>query len=63
MRRYKPSTKKYEGLTADEAVLASQQLWDAFIAHFLVDFNWYLKAFVLKVSRQAWLLLPGAMGV
>jgi hypothetical protein len=47
---------KYEGLTADEAVLAAQQLWDAFIAkrltRFVVDFNWYLKAFVLNVRRQ-----------
>jgi hypothetical protein len=27
-----------------------------------VDFNWYLKAFVLKVSRHKLLLLPGVPG-
>lgn len=52
-RRLHQNTGRYEGLEPEEAVTATQQFWDAFVARRLnaltVDFNWYLKAFVMEV--------------
>lgn len=45
-RRRNANTQRYDGLTAGQAMLATQQLWEAFLARrfaqFTVDFNWWV---------------------